>query len=180
MPSQGGWQLREAGPEDAAALLALKESLDRETAFMLIEPGERDQTTDDVAAQLARSAAASNSVVLVAETAERLVGYAEAKGGEFRRNRITAHLVIGVLAAATGQGIGSGLMRELESWAPAHGVHRLELTVMAHNSRARALYERMGYVVEGRHRECLLVDGGYADELSMAKLLPSVTPTQAG
>jgi RimJ/RimL family protein N-acetyltransferase len=80
--------------------------------------------------------------------------------------------MIGVLAAAGGQGVGSGLLRELELWAPAHGIHRLELTVMAHNHRARRLYERMGYAAEGRRRECLLVDGRLADELYMAKLLP--------
>lgn len=80
-------------------------------------------------------------------------------------------MVIGVLAAASGQGAGSGLLRELERWAPAHGIHRLELTVMARNHWAR-LYERMGFAVEGRRRQCLLVDGRLVDELYMAKLLP--------
>jgi RimJ/RimL family protein N-acetyltransferase len=49
-------------------------------------------------------------------------------------------------------------------------VHRLELTVMAHNERAAALYRRVGCTVEGRAHECLLVDGRLADELYMAKL----------
>jgi RimJ/RimL family protein N-acetyltransferase len=89
-------------------------------------------------------------------------------------NRITAQVVIGVLAAASGQGVGSGLLRKLELWAPAHGIARLELTVMAHNHRARRLYERMGFAVEGRRRECLLVHGRLVDELYMAKLLPSL------
>jgi ribosomal protein S18 acetylase RimI-like enzyme len=167
-----GLRLRTAGPGDAAGLLALKQDLDRETSFMLREPGERREGTEDVAASLGAIADAANSVVIVAEVAGRLVGYAEARGGRFRRNRITAHVVIGVLAAASGQGVGSGLLRELELWAPAHGIHRLELTVMAHNGRAFDLYERMGYTVEGRRRECLLVDGRLADELYMAKLLP--------
>jgi RimJ/RimL family protein N-acetyltransferase len=79
-------------------------------------------------------------------------------------------VVIGVLAAASGQGFGSGLLRELELWARAHQIHRLELTVMAHNERAAALYRRVGYAVEGRARECLFVDGWMADELYMAKL----------
>ena len=42
---------------------------------------------------------------------------------------------------------------------------------MAHNQRASGLYERMGFTVEGRRRECLLVDGTLVDELYMAKLL---------
>lgn len=163
---------RAAGPDDAAGLLALKKQLDRETSFMLLEPDERTEDSADIAADLTSMAGAANGIVVVAETAGRLVGYAEARGGGFRRNRITAHVVIGVLAAAGGQGVGSGLLRELGLWASAHGIHRLELTVMAHNHRARRLYERMGFAVEGQRRECLLVDGRLVDELYMARLLP--------
>jgi len=167
-----GPRLRVAGPDDAAGLLALKQALDRETSFMLLEPDERREDRQHVAADLGAVADTANSVVIVAETAGRLVGYAEARGGRVRRNRMTAHVVIGVLAAASGRGVGSGLLRELELWAPAHGIHRLELTVMAHNRRALELYQRMGYTVEGRRRECLIVDGRPVDELYMARLLP--------
>jgi RimJ/RimL family protein N-acetyltransferase len=168
-----GQRFRVAGPGDATALLALKENLDRETSFMLLEPGERAADEQDVAADLDTVAGTVNSVVILAESAGQLVGYVDARGGRFHRNRITARVVIGVLAAASGQGAGSGLLRELERWARAHEIHRLELTVMAHNRRARQLYERMGFAVEGRRRECLLVDGHLVDELYMAKLLPA-------
>jgi hypothetical protein len=60
-------------------------------------------------------------------------------------------------------GVGFGLHRELELWALAHEIHRLELTVMVHNCRAR------------QRRECLLVDCHLVDELYLAKLLPRST-----
>jgi RimJ/RimL family protein N-acetyltransferase len=167
-----GLRFRPAGPGDAVGLLALKKRLDRETSFMLLEPDERTEDSADVAADLSSVASAANCIVVVAEAAGRLVGYAEARGGRFRRNRVTAYVVMGVLEAVRGQGMGSGLLRELELWAPAHGIHRLELTVMVHNHRARRMYERMGFAVEGRRRECLLVHGHPVDELYMAKLLP--------
>jgi RimJ/RimL family protein N-acetyltransferase len=166
-----GVRFREAVPADAEALLALKRQLDRETSFMLLEPDERAETAEDIAADLGHLTG-SNSVVIVAERQGGLVGYIDARGGEFRRNRATAYVVIGVVAAASGQGGGSGLLREIERWAAPHGIHRLELTVMAHNERAARLYERMGFEVEGRRRECLTVDGRLADELYMGKLLP--------
>jgi RimJ/RimL family protein N-acetyltransferase len=169
---RAGVRFRPAGPADATALLALKRDLDHETSFMLLEPDERSEDARDVAADLEALAGQENSIVLVAEIADRLVGYAEARGGRFRRARLTAYLVLGVLAGASGRGIGSGLLAEMETWALAHGMHRLELTVMAHNQRAHALYERMGFVVEGRRHACLLVDGRLVDELYMAKLLP--------
>lgn len=171
-----GLRFRTAGPGDAAGLLALKRALDRETRFMLLEPSERTEGPAEVAADLDSVARSGNCVVLVAEAAGGFAGYAEARGGRFRRNRATAEVVMGVLAAAQGQGAGRGLLRELTRWAPAHGIHRLELTVMAHNQRARDLYERMGFTVEGRRRECLLVDGRMTDELYMALLLPPPAP----
>jgi RimJ/RimL family protein N-acetyltransferase len=166
-----GLRFRQAVAGDADGLLALKKDLDHQTSFMLLEPGERSERHEDIAADL-DSIAGTNCVVIVAETGRQLVGYVEARGGRFRRNQITAHVVIGVHAAASRRGIGTGLLKELEFWAAAHAVHRLELTVMAHNQRARKLYERMGFAVEGRRRECLLIDGHLIDELYMAKLLP--------
>jgi ribosomal protein S18 acetylase RimI-like enzyme len=95
----------------------------------------------------------------------------ELTGGTFRRNRATAYLVMGVLAGAGGRGIGTALLAEAKRWAVAHGLHRLELTVMGHNRRAFDLYCRMGFVVEGRRSECLLIDGQFVDELYLAAIL---------
>lgn len=139
---------------------------------MLFEPGERDPSAEKLAAHLDDVAGSANSVLLLAESAGELAGYLEMAGGKARRNRFTTHVVIGVLARASGQGVGSALLREALSWAAAHGLHRVELTVMAHNTRAIALYERTGFVLEGRSRECLMIDGRFHDELSMSLLLP--------
>jgi RimJ/RimL family protein N-acetyltransferase len=168
-----GVRFRVATPDDAAGLLALKQRLDGETTFMLLQPDERSRDVGDVLAELGEMSARAGSVVILAETPGGLVGYVEAEGGRFRRNRATAQVVVGVLAAASGQGVGSGLLTALERWAISVGLHRLELTVMAHNRRAIDLYERMGFVVEGRRHECLVVDGQLVDELYMAKLLPT-------
>jgi RimJ/RimL family protein N-acetyltransferase len=166
-------RIRTARPYDAAALLDLKHQLDEETAFMMYEPGERDSSVRDLARELAAIARSPNSVVLLAELGDQLVGYLELTGGSFRRSRATAYLVIGVRADAAGLGIGTGLLQQAKDWAAAHGLHRLELTVMAHNTRAIRLYERMGFSAEGRRSECLLIDGRFIDELTMAVILPA-------
>ena len=165
-------RMRAAGPDDAAALLQLKQRLDQETSFMLLEAGERDASVPTLAGELESAARSGNSVVIVAETGGELAGYIELTGGTFHRNQATAYVVIGVLAAAAGKGVGRGLLEEAKRWAVAHGVHRLELTVMAHNQRAIGLYQRTGFSVEGRRSECLLIDGQFIDELYMAMVLP--------
>ena len=165
-------RMRAAGPDDAAALLRLKQRLDQETSFMLLEAGERDASVPALAQELDRGARSGNSVVIVAEIGGELAGYLELIRGMFHRNQATAYVVIGVLAAAGGKGVGRGLLEEAKRWAVAHGVHRLELTVMAHNQRAIGLYQRTGFSVEGRRSECLLIDGQFIDELYMAMVLP--------
>jgi RimJ/RimL family protein N-acetyltransferase len=166
-----GPEVRVAGTGDAAALLRLKQRLDQETAFMLLEPDERDTSVQALADQLREMTRSGNSVLIVADSGGELAGYVELTGGAFRWNRSTAYLVMGVLAAASGQGVGTGLLAEAERWAAAHGVHRLELTVMAHNHRAVRLYQRMGFSVEGRRAQCLVIDGRFLDELYMAVIL---------
>ena len=166
-------RIRTARPYDAAALLDLMHQLDSETAFMMYEPGERDSSVQDLARDLAAVARSPNSVVLLAELGGQLAGYVELTGGSFRRSRATAYVVIGVRAHAAGRGIGADLLQQARDWAAAHGVHRLELTVMVHNTRAIGLYERMGFTVEGRRSECLLIDGQFIDEFTMAAIIPA-------
>ena len=50
-----------------------------------------------------------------------------------------------------GRGVGSALMAAAIEWARARGdLHKLSLGVFAHNSAGIALYEKFGFVVEGR------------------------------
>ena len=168
--------LRTAGPDDAVALMKLKQRLDEETSFMLLEPNERDTSTQTLARHLEEVSRSQNSVVIVADQHGELAGYVELAGGKFRRNRSTTHVIIGVLAQASGKGLGTRLLEEARHWATTRGLHRMELNVMAHNHRAIALYERMGFIHEGRRMDCLLIDGKFLDELYMAMILPGSLP----
>jgi ribosomal protein S18 acetylase RimI-like enzyme len=156
--------IREATSGDAERLLELKLALDSETEFMMLERDERSEETAD-------EPLSPSSVVFVADSGDKLVGYAEAQRGAFRRNRHCAYVVIGVREDAAGRGLGRQLLDRLERRAREAGITRLELTVMEHNTRALRLYTRQGYEVEGRRRNSLRVGGRYVDELAMAKLV---------
>lgn len=47
---------------------------------------------------------------------------------------------------------------------------RLELTLMAGNDAAEALYKKFGFVVEGRKKKAVIRDGEYKDEIIMGRL----------
>lgn len=164
-------EIRPITEADAEAFLDLCQRLDEETAFMMLEPGERQTTLDEQRARIAGILTAPNSMIFVVEHEGQLVGYLAAMGGGYRRNRHSAHLVIGIRQVFAVRGLGTRLFQALEAWAPGVGLHRLELTVMAHNAAGLALYRKMGFQVEGVRVHSLRVDGRWVDELSMAKLL---------
>jgi RimJ/RimL family protein N-acetyltransferase len=163
--------VRTARETDAKALLQLLQRLDDETRFMMYEPGERMTTVQEHEELLKGLLAGGNSTVLLAEEDDQPVGFLEATGGAFRRNRHVVNLVLGVLGEHGGRGIGAALMQEAERWARGCGIHRLELTVMTHNAAAVALYEKAGFAIEGTRIQSMLVESSYVDEFYMVKLL---------
>lgn len=80
---------------------------------------------------------------------------------EFRRIVITRK----------GSGYGRAAVRALQDLAFTDlRAHRLWLDVKEHNSRARGLYEREGFVEEGCLRECLLGSNGFESVVLMSIL----------
>jgi RimJ/RimL family protein N-acetyltransferase len=167
--------IRTIHESEAGELLALKHALDEETKFMLLEPDERTATAEDTRRQIGTVLQRNNATILVAETEGQLIGYVSADGGGFRRNWATAHVVIGIRQAWTGQHVGSRLFAALDEWARASGIHRLELTVMVHNERGIALYQKMGFLVEGTMKDDLCVDGKWVSQYFMAKIIEAET-----
>lgn len=164
-------QVRHIREDDAVAFVNLCKQLDAETRFMMFEPGERRTTADEQRAIIVAITGAANQAMFVAEATDELVGFAVAIGGAFRRNAHCASLVIGILQAFSGRGIGRQLLSVVEAWGRAAGIRRLELTVMTHNQRAISLYEGFGFELEGERRAALMIDGEDIDEFYMAKIL---------
>lgn len=157
--------------DDAAAFLALRQQIDVETKFMMLEPGERQTTVEQERERIAAMLQADNKQTFLAEDDGQLVGWLWANGGDYRRNHHTVHIVIGLRESHTGRGLGARLFEACEQWARDRKLHRLELTVMTHNARGIALYKKMGFEIEGTARHQMQVDGEYVDLHYMSKLL---------
>ncbi|GAC1452927.1 MAG: hypothetical protein PVSMB4_13550 [Ktedonobacterales bacterium] len=70
-----------------------------------------------------------------------------------------------------GRGYGTDALRHLVRFCFEQlGLHRLGLVVRADNARATHVYQRLGFVVEGREREAAWVDGQWVDFLHMGVL----------
>jgi len=172
-------QIRLAAPEDAGALLALQHRLDGQSEFMLLEPGEREQSPARLRDRLlAQGPAGGFDLVAEGEDGDGdgLAGWLSVEVLPFRRARRTGYLVLGVDAAAAGRGLGRSLLEAAEHEAAGRGLRRLELTVMTGNLRALGLYLRSGFQVEGLRRRALVRGTTVVDEYYMGKLLAGDGP----
>ncbi|MCO1656487.1 GNAT family N-acetyltransferase [Pseudonocardia sp. S2-4] len=69
-----------------------------------------------------------------------------------------------------GRGYGTEAVRLAVGEAFARGLHRVSLGVFEFNARAQRVYEKCGFVVEGRCRDVLHWDGRWHDEIVMSVL----------
>jgi GNAT superfamily N-acetyltransferase len=121
--------------KDLHGYTAFLQEIDRETSFLLWEPGERNLEVESLRHKVSQ-VDESQCIRLVAEEEERIIGFLVAHRGVNRRIQHRADFVIGVLRQYWGRGVGTALIDRFEIWAKEHGIWRLELSVMSHNHRA--------------------------------------------
>ena len=127
----------------------------RERAFLAFVEGF---PIDEAAAFVARNLRLGNPQV-VAEDADRIVGWCDIRRETIPVYAHVGHLGMGLLPEYRGRGIGERLIRASIDAARVAGFERIELTVYARNVRAAALYRKVGFVHEGAQREALYRNG---------------------
>ena len=163
--------VRDAKIADATELLELMAQIDSETDFMLFEAGERVLDVSKQKKMLQEVDTNADLYLLVAEDEGQLLGYLGMTRLKQRRVKHIAKLVCGVANQASGRGIGKSLLQAAIQRAQDSGVTRIELTVAATNHRARKLYEKLGFELEGYRKQSLRIENTLQDECYMALLL---------
>lgn len=169
--------LRTIHPTDAEAFIDLLSSIESDSPFALLEPGERRTTLQEQWDEITGILAQENQVIFVVEDRDVLVGWLGAFGERYRRVRHSVLIGIGIRTGYRGTGIGTSLFEALEKWAWDHQIRRLELLVQTGNEAGITLYRKMGFQIEGTKRDAYLLDGKFVDEYLMAKILiPQTKP----
>jgi ribosomal protein S18 acetylase RimI-like enzyme len=110
---------------------------------------------------------------LVAELRGGVVGYVRLKAPTHLPEN--AHVIqvqgIAVDPAARRQGVAAMLLAAAEQYSAERGKRKLTLRVLSTNTAAIALYERLGFTREGVLRNEFIINGGYVDDILMAKPL---------
>lgn len=80
-------------------------------------------------------------------------------------------MVFRICLIVANQGFGTEVLRRIVDYAfDEVGLHRLGLDVFDFNPRAKHVYEKLGFVEEGRLRHSLLWDGEWHDSILMSIL----------
>ena len=155
---------------DAISYIEMLHGIDRESTFLLWEPGERTIDAETLSAAI-EERDHTQRLQLVAEADEGLVGFLVCHRGAVRRLRHRCDFTMAVRRNQQRRGVGTLLIRSMQDWARDQGIERIELTVMANNHGAMSLYERNGFMIEGVKRGAIVVDGTAIDEVIMGMRL---------
>ncbi len=156
---------RPSTPEDGDEISACVDAVARERRYLGNTSGFSAEQTRAFIASLSHGGGIQ--IVVVADG--KIVGWCDVTPLPFEGMRHVGRLGMGLLPAFRGQGLGRRLVREALSQIFAT-LQRVELEVFASNKIAVGLYEREGFVLEGRKRRARFLDGAEDDLLIMGCL----------
>lgn len=143
-----------------------------ETEFILRYPEECGKyTPEGEKAVFDRFNAADNEAMLVCVVDGKIAGNSHISWSKNIKTRHRASVAIALLREYWNQGIGTRLFEEMIRIAEADpNLLQLELDFVEGNSRARALYEKMGFRITGVKPNAIrLKDGTLLNEYQMVR-----------
>jgi len=143
-----------------------------ETNFILRYPEECSKyTAENEKALFARINESDNEVMLVCLVNGEIAGNCQISWSKGIKTRHRASVAIALVSKFWNQGIGTCFFKELIRIAEEDKyITQIELEFIEGNSRARALYEKMGFRITGMKPNAIkLKDGTLLNEYSMIR-----------
>jgi len=171
--------LRPAQAGDAGPLLAALNEVAAEGRYLLTRHWA---ITRELEARWLHTATDSTDLLLVATVADddnappTIAGSVSLVRREPEFVRHTAELGMWLHAAFREIGIGSAMVEAALIWAAGHGIEKITLSARSPNRRATSLYEKYGFVEEGRRGAFIKTPQGYEDECLLSRFVDPVAP----
>jgi RimJ/RimL family protein N-acetyltransferase len=160
--------IREPKKEDAQRVIDFIKQVDRETVFLIRDPGEFNYTVEEELEFFKKHRESDNEIFFIAELNGDVVGTIGITAGKQNRIKHTGNLGIAVKKSAWEKGIGSTMMQTLLEWAKDNKIIRkINLTVHCDNERAQNLYRKFGFKKEGESSRGAIIDGQFYSNILM-------------
>ena len=164
--------IRNPREEDIPGVLELLRKTAEETNFLTRYPEECESFTEEgEKALFARMNSADNETMLVCLVEGKVAGDCQITWSKKIKTRHRASIGIGLCREYWNLGIGTRLFQEMIRIAEGNpNIRQIELEFIEGNSRARALYEKMGFRITGvRPNAIRLKDGTLLNEYTMIR-----------
>ena len=138
---------------------------------MMYEPNERKINISQLENKFLKPSTELLTLLIDDTDHSCIGGFLCAQRGMYNKIKHSAYIVIGMLKQYGHKGYGTNMFKLLDKWAISNNITRLELTVVSENINAVQLYEKVGFKKEGIKKNSLIIDGKYADEFYMSKIL---------
>lgn len=164
--------LRSANEKDAKALIEYMKKSTGETDFLLRTPEECETQTIEQEIDFINNCNSSDThTLLVCEADGKIAGNCMVWWNKRAKTGHRANVAIGLLSEFWNQGIGTRMFREMIKIAESNpNILQMELDFIEGNSRARALYEKMGFRITGiKFNSIRQNDGTLCNEYSMIR-----------
>lgn len=137
------------------------------------EEAKKWQTIEKEQEHLQKYYQDDNKLLLVTEIGGKIISMSDVECGPRKRNQHIGQVGISILEDYRNIGLGTAVMQAMIDWAAAHpGIEKLALGVWAANHPAIRLYDKMGFIEEGRKvREVKYADGSYDDCVLMYRFV---------
>ena len=165
--------IREAEVEDAAELVSFLNRVSVETDFTSLDSNGILMTDTEMELFLDKQAHSENQITLLALLNDEIAGLVNITADQRKRVRHIGDLFIVIGQKYWNNGLGSLLLEEVIEWAQVSGIlRRLQLTVQTRNQAAVHLYQKHGFVIEGRQeRGAYIEEGEFIDVYLMGRLI---------
>lgn len=164
-----GFIVRHALPHDANAIVEFYNRVGGETDYLSFGEGEYPQSKEETRQSIDVKQDAVGSCILLLVEEEEIIGIGTIDSSSKSRFRHVAVLGIVISKLHTGKGLGRILMNALIGWCKENGqIEKITLVTRFDNKRAIALYEKLGFELEGVFRKDSFDGIRYYDSLSMA------------
>ncbi len=159
--------VREATQADLEGIAQLIQEVADEGIYIWTE-----RMTDERRAQLSRQIGDPRALVAVSVLDQDVIGCLTlSRYGEARKTAHVRSLFMAVARDERGRGVGTGLMAYSLAWARRRRIRKISLGVFASNGRAKRLYERFGFEVEGVLKGQQKIGRRYVDQIEMGLAL---------
>lgn len=165
--------VRSARVEDAEQILKYVKRIISEGAGMLMAPEEFTLTVEQEAKWIRKHLDAPGKLMILAEAESQIVGFLNFSNFERKRLAQNGSFGISVHKEWRNLGIGRLLIETMLDWARQNPlIEKVYLEVFASNERAIHLYQKLGFVEEGRKsRHVKFSDEHYEDEILMSRFV---------